>query len=143
MRVGVLNPVEVLLVEDNAGDAVLIRQTLTECPVAVNLHIARDGEQALIMLANPDFKPDLIILDLNIPRIPGNVLLERYQGKDTAIVVFSSSWNDAEIQHALQLGAREFVQKPTDIQAFIDAVIGIIEKWGVHSNGAASGGTSD
>ena len=133
-------PVQVLLVEDNAGDAVLTRQTLAECPVEVQLHIARDGEQALMMLSNADFKPDLIILDLNIPRIPGNVVLERYQGQETPIVVFSSSWNDAEIQHALKLGAREFVQKPTDIQAFIDAVIGIILKWGVPGrNGNAIG----
>ena len=136
-----MDPVDVLLVEDNAGDAVLIRQTLTECSVKVRLHIARDGEQALIMLGDEQFKPDLIILDLNIPRIPGNIVLERYQGKPTPIVVFSSSWNDAEIEHALSLGAREFVQKPTDIQAFIDAVVGIVEKWGVHNNGggAASG----
>ncbi len=133
-----MDPVEVLLVEDNAGDAVLTRQTLAECPVDVHLHIARDGEQALMMLSNPDFKPDLIILDLNIPRIPGNVLLERYQGQDTPIVVFSSSWNEAEIEHALSLGAREFVQKPTDIQAFIDAVVGIILKWGVPGRGGAA-----
>ena len=137
-----MDPVEVLLVEDNAGDAVLIRQTLAESPIPVHLHIARDGEQALIMLANPDFQPDLIILDLNIPRVPGNAVLERYREKTTPVVVFSSSWNSAEIQHALKLGAREFVQKPTDIQAFIDAVIGIIRKWGIHRGGdAASSGS--
>jgi len=135
-----MNPVQVLLVEDNAGDALLTSQTLAECPVPVHLHIARDGEQALMMLSSNDFTPDLIILDLNIPRIPGNVVLERYQGRGTPIVVFSSSWNEAEIQHALKLGAREFVQKPTDIQAFIDAVCGIIQKWGVQKeDGTATG----
>ena len=62
---------EILLVEDNAGDAVLIRQILAEASVPVNLHIARDGEQALTILSDADFHPALIILDLNIPRITG------------------------------------------------------------------------
>lgn len=128
-------PVEVLLIEDSAGDALLTRQTLADCPVPVNLHIARDGEQALQMLATPDFKPDLIILDLNIPRIPGLAVLQRYHPSEVPVVIFSSSWNDAEIQHALALGACEYVQKPMDIQAFTDAVCGIIQKWGVHNGG--------
>jgi DNA-binding response OmpR family regulator len=62
---------EILLVEDNAGDAVLIRQILADASVPVNLHIARDGEQALSMLSDSHFQPALIILDLNIPRITG------------------------------------------------------------------------
>jgi CheY-like chemotaxis protein len=58
---------EVLLVEDNAGDALLVRQALLEALISVHLHIARDGEQALQILGERDFKPDLIILDLNLP----------------------------------------------------------------------------
>jgi DNA-binding response OmpR family regulator len=134
-----MKPVEVLLVEDNAGDAVLMRQVMGESKIPVKLHIARDGEQALIILSDAQFRPDLIILDLNLPRLPGSVVLERYKSTSTPIVVFSSSWNETEIQNALNLGAREFVQKPTDIQEFIDAVCGIIEKWGVtNESGAAS-----
>jgi DNA-binding response OmpR family regulator len=133
-----MRPVEVLLVEDNAGDAVLMRQVMGESKIPVNLHIARDGEQALIILSDAQFQPDLIILDLNLPRIPGSVVLQRYKSS-TPIVVFSSSWNETEIQNALKMGAREFIQKPTDIQEFIDAVCGIIEKWGApNESGAAS-----
>lgn len=133
-----VKPIEVLLVEDNAGDTVLIRQALADYPTRVNLHIARDGEQALLMLASSAFKPDLIILDLNIPRISGSALLKRWSASDIPVVVFSSSLNEAERKHVLELGARAFVPKPTDLQAFIRAIFEIVEKWAPdHANGTA------
>lgn len=131
--------VEILLVEDNAGDAVLIRQILAEASVPVNLHIARDGEQAVTMLSDADFRPALIILDLNIPRITGSALLEQWKSLDTPVVVFSSSLNDAEQVRVLELGAREFIQKPTDIEEFTAAVCGIIRRWAGHNNENACG----
>src|SRR6204780_4606473 len=121
---------EILLVEDNAGDAVLIRQILADAAVSVNLHIVRDGEQALTLLSDAHFRPSLIILDLNIPRIPGTELLERWKSQKTPVVVFSSSLNDAERARVLELGAREFVQKPTDIKAFAAAVSGMVQRYG-------------
>jgi CheY-like chemotaxis protein len=124
-----LNPVEILLVEDNAGDASLIGQVLAACPVPPKLHMARDGEQALGMLADSSCKPDLIILDLNIPRIPGTALLERWQPMGLPVVVFSSSLE--EKGRALELGARAFVLKPVDLEAFTEAVRGILQKWGL------------
>jgi DNA-binding response OmpR family regulator len=130
---------EILLVEDNAGDAVLIRQILADASIPVNLHIVRDGEQALTMLSDADFQPALIILDLNIPRISGSVLLERWKAQKTPVVVFSSSLSDAERARVMALGAREFVQKPTDFEAFSEAVCGIIERWAGHFNENACG----
>lgn len=121
---------EILLIEDNAGDTVLIRQILTELSVPVNLHIARDGEDALTMLNGGYFQPELIILDLNIPRIAGITLLERWQANDVPVVVFSSSLDSAEKDRVLELGAREFVGKPTKLEAYVRAVRGIIERWG-------------
>lgn len=123
--------IDVLLVEDNVGDAVLIRQVFADCPNPIDLHLARDGEQALLLLTNPYFQPDLILLDLNIPRITGLSLLERWKTSDTPVVVFSSSLNEAEKQRALSLGAREFVSKPTDIQKFVEVVQEIIQKWAI------------
>jgi DNA-binding response OmpR family regulator len=124
-----MEKVEILLVEDNAGDAVLIRQILGEASVPLNLHIARDGEQAMTMLNDAHFQPSLIILDLNIPRVSGPALLERWKSNETPVVVFSSTSNDAERERVLALGAREFIEKPTDIQEFIDAVCGIVERY--------------
>ena len=126
-----MKPIEVLLVEDNAGDTLLIQQTLADADIPVKLHVARDGEQALQMLDNADFTPGLVILDLNIPRIPGSAVLERYHSTKIPIVIFSSSWNEAEISRAMELGAREFAQKPTDLQAFSDVVCGMVRRWAI------------
>src|SRR5579863_6476428 len=134
--------VEILLVEDNAGDAVLIRQILAEASVPVNLHIARDGEQAMTMLRGALFQPDLIILDLNIPRITGVALLERWKSMNIPVVVFSSSLNDAERERVLALGAREFIQKPTDIEDFTKAVCDMIERYAGRGGNKAANGVS-
>ena len=130
---------EILLVEDNAGDAVLIRQILADASVPVNLHIVRDGEQALTLLSDAHFQPALIILDLNIPRISGPALLERWKSQKVPVVVFSSSLSDAERKRVLDLGAREFVQKPTDIEAFSAVVCGIVERYARPGNKTADG----
>jgi CheY-like chemotaxis protein len=131
---------EILLVEDNAGDAVLIRQILAEAPVPVNLHIVRDGEQAITLLSDAHFRPTLIILDLNIPRITGTALLERWKSNEIPVVVFSSSLNEAEQDRVLALGAREFVQKPTDIEAFSSAVAGIVKRYAQLGDSKTAGG---
>jgi DNA-binding response OmpR family regulator len=124
-----MKPVRVLLIEDSAGDVLLTQQATAELQVPVKFTVARDGEQALILLSDQDFKPDLIILDLNIPRITGQGFLERYKQRDAPIVVFSSSQNMAEIQRALALGVRECAQKPSNLDEFNAVVRAIIRKW--------------
>jgi DNA-binding response OmpR family regulator len=118
---------EVLLVEDSVGDVLLTRQILTEMPI--RLRVARDGLQALLMLADPAFKPALVILDLNIPDISGHEVLSRYHPQNPPVVVFSSSWNEAEKVRALAMGAREYVIKPMDLDEYSGAVRGMVEKW--------------
>ena len=121
---------EVLLVEDNTGDAVIARQVLADAQAPVNLHIARDGEQALWMLDTPDFKADLIILDLGLPRVSGLMVLERNKRKTTPIVVFSSLWHEPDVKRALDAGACEYIVKPTDLKEFSEVLLGIVNKWG-------------
>jgi two-component system, chemotaxis family, response regulator Rcp1 len=133
---------EILLVEDNAGDAVLIRQILADASVPVKLHIVRDGEQALTILSDSDFRPDLIILDLNIPRISGAALLERWKSIQTPVVVFSSTLNENERERALALGAREFIRKPTDVTVFSEVVCGIVERYAGPGGSKTAGGAS-
>jgi len=137
-----MKTVKILLVEDNPGDALLTDQALADCPIPVNLMIARDGEQALAMLSQHDYTPDLIILDLNIPKIPGHVLLQKYPPKQTPIVVFSAYWNDVDLDRAFALGVREYVQKPNDLETFKNAVCGMVQKWAVrptHTGSPRSG----
>jgi CheY-like chemotaxis protein len=121
-------PVELLLIEDNPAEVVLIRHVLAESGFKVKVHIATDGQQGLRMLMEPRFVPNLIVLDLNIPKIPGLNLLERWRGK-TPVVVFSSSTNEREKQRALDLGASEFIGKSTDFSEFSESVCGMVRRW--------------
>jgi CheY-like chemotaxis protein len=132
-----VNEVQVFLVEDNAGDALLTRQALADCSIPVKLTVAHDGEQALAMLSQRDYEPDLIILDLNLPKIPGHVLLQRYHANKVPIVVFSAYWNDVDLDRAFALGVREYVHKPNDLDVFRTAVCDMVRKWGLHKGDAS------
>jgi len=123
-----MNYSEVLLIEDNAGDALLIRQALAEGLISVHLHVARDGEQALQILGEKDFKPDLIILDLNIPKISGHAVLASCV-KMTTVVVFTASLNEEDEGRVLSLGAKEFVHKPMGLQDYKTTVCRMVRKW--------------
>jgi CheY-like chemotaxis protein len=124
-----METIEVFLVEDNPADVLLVRVALSQLPFPLKLLVAKDGEQALKMLAAVDFQPDLIILDLNMPRVDGQTVLQQYRQKKIPIVIFSSTQNKAEVQKALALGAREYVQKPIGFERYADAVRGIVERW--------------
>jgi DNA-binding response OmpR family regulator len=125
-----MKPIEVMLIEDDTGEALLIDEILAESPLPIRLRVARDGMQALFMLAG-NIPPDLVIVDLNIPYISGHGVIERYHPKDVPVIAFSSSANEADKARALALGAREYVQKPMDLCAYESAVRGIVEKWAV------------
>ncbi len=131
-----VTPSEVLLVEDNAGDALLVGQALAEGQLPVHLNIARDGEQALQILGEPGYKPDLIILDLNIPKVSGFTVLASYPLKKTPVVVFTASQNKADADRAMSLGADECVHKPLDLDTYKDTVTGMVRKWVPEHGGA-------
>lgn len=124
-----MQAIEVLLVEDNPADVLLVRVALSQVSLPLKLSVAKDGEQALKMLNSPEFHPQLIILDLNMPRVDGQTVLQEYRQKLAPIVIFSSSQNKAEVQKALALGAREYVQKPIGFEPYAEAVRGIIDRW--------------
>jgi CheY-like chemotaxis protein len=124
-----METIEVLLVEDNPADVLLVRVALRQIPFALELLVAKDGEQALKMLSSPSFQPQLIILDLNMPRVDGQSVLQQYHRTEVPIVIFSSSENKAEVQRALALGACECVQKPVGFEPYADAIRGIVERW--------------
>jgi len=125
-----MDTVRVLLVEDNPADVLLIRVALSQAPIPVDLQVAKDGEQALKMLDSAECEPRLIILDLNMPRVDGQMVLQQYQGrKKVPVVIFSSTQNKAEVEKALAAGAREYVQKPMGFEPYADAVRGIVSRW--------------
>ena len=90
------------------------------------------------MLADPNLKLDLVILDLNLPRITGLGVLERYHPKDVPVVVFSASSRQTDKEFSIALGASEYIQKPTDLQTFTDVACQIVVNWvGRTESGAA------
>ena len=122
-------PIQVLFIEDSAGDALLTTQILAEFVRPVKLTIARDGAQALSMLADPTFNPALAILDLSLPKILGFEVLQRIPRKDVPVVIFSASSNRADEERALALGAREYFRKPMDMLSYRNAVLAMVDTW--------------
>jgi chemotaxis family two-component system response regulator Rcp1 len=124
--------IHLLLVEDSHADVLLIRESLRSCSVPVDVTVAEDGARALWLLSG-GLEPDLVILDLNIPRISGLELLMQYEQKDIPVVVFSSSENPDHRKQALELGARDYVHKPIDLEPFKRAVCDMVEKWSLRN----------
>ncbi len=132
------NHIEVLLVEDNAADVVLIRRALAGEPFPITIHVAADGEQAVDMLTARCCDPDLVILDLNLPKLSGLSLLERIRPQ-VPVVVFSSSTCSDEIRRSFELGVRDFVTKPSDLESFGREISYIVRRWGAGAGGSGNG----
>ena len=120
--------IEILFVEDSAADALLAAQILAEYLKSAELVVARDGAAAIAMLSDAAFRPAMIILDLNLTKLSGLEVLERSPKKDIPVVVFSTSYNQGEVNRTLELGAREYIEKPTDPLAYRSALLGVIAK---------------
>ena len=118
--------IHLLIVEDNIADIVLMSEALQEfCASPFEITKAADGEEALSLLSE-GAKFDVIILDLNLPKVGGHAFLERYNSPYPPIAVFTSSWNEDEAKRALALGAREVVHKPTSYDEYAQAVCGMV-----------------
>jgi two-component system response regulator len=121
---------EILLVEDNPGDVRLTREALAESGRAGRLHVVGDGEEALRFLRRqPPFtdapRPDLILLDLNLPRVDGRQVLAELGDDDglrhIPVVVLTTSARDEDVA-ACRASARAFITKPADLDSYIDVV---------------------
>jgi CheY-like chemotaxis protein len=124
-----MNPVTVLLVEDNPGDVMLVQRSLPQQGQPVQLLTAMDGNEAVTMLSDPEFRPALVILDLYIPKVSSRTVLQRYHERGILVVIFSSSFNEMEKRHAFDHGAVDYFLKPTDLTAFGHTVQKMLEKW--------------
>src|ERR1700720_4918219 len=122
-------PVEILLIEDNGADVRIIKEIVSHSTVTVRITVAEDGEKALALLADPLFKPDLIITDMILPKVSGDEVLQRCHANGIPVVVFSASKNPADNAKMLELGAKEFIEKPTDLDEYTEAVWKMIWKW--------------
>lgn len=131
-------PVEILLIEDNPGDVRLTEEAFKETDVPNRISVAKDGVEALAMLQRrPPYTnavaPDIILLDLNLPRMDGRELLADLKRDPdlahTPIVVLTTSNAPADIRQAYELGGNCFVTKPVDLDEFMDVVRAIEAFW--------------
>jgi DNA-binding response OmpR family regulator len=104
--------------------------------MSTDLTIAIDGEKPLSQLRSSHF--DLVILDLNMPKLDGQTILELHAGGEGGppFVVFSSSSNRTDRELALITGAKEYVEKPSSLSDFMQAIHGILARWGNHATTA-------
>jgi two-component system, chemotaxis family, response regulator Rcp1 len=131
-------PVEILLVEDNPGDVRLTKEALREGKVYNNLHWAKDGVEALEFLRRQGKhgkapRPDIILLDLNLPKKDGREVLEIIKGDDTLkhipVVVLTTSKAEEDVVKSYALHANCYVTKPVDLEKFIVVVKSIDRFW--------------
>ncbi|MFD5040850.1 response regulator [Streptomyces sp. NPDC058378] len=126
-----VKPIEVLLVEDDPGDELMTREAFEDNKIRNTLHVVRDGQEALDFLyrqgAYPDApRPDLVLLDLNLPRYDGRQVLERIKTDPELalipVVVLTTSSAEEDILRSYKLHANAYVTKPVDLEQFIGAV---------------------
>jgi CheY-like chemotaxis protein len=125
-----IQPIEVLLVEDDPGDEMMTREAF-ETRIANRLHVARDGEEALDFLYQRGAhaqapRVDLILLDLNLPKYDGRQVLEQIRADPQLthlpVVILTTSSSEEDILRSYKLHANAFVTKPVDADRFIAAV---------------------
>ncbi|KAB2868505.1 MAG: response regulator [Bauldia sp.] len=134
----IARPIEILLVEDNPADIRLTVEGLKEAKVANNLHAVRDGNEALDFLFRQGRhdtapRPDLVLLDLNLPGIDGREVLRQVK-QDPAlraipVVVITSSEAEADIIKSYESHANCFISKPIDFEGFLHVVRSIENFW--------------
>ncbi|MFC6010425.1 response regulator [Nocardia lasii] len=124
-------PIDILLVEDDPGDELMTREAFEDNKIGNTLHVVRDGQEALDFLyRNGEHteapRPDLILLDLNLPKYDGRQVLERIKADPELslipVVVLTTSAAEEDILRSYKLHANAYVTKPVDLDQFIAAI---------------------
>jgi chemotaxis family two-component system response regulator Rcp1 len=131
-------PIEILLVEDNPGDVRLTEEALKEGKIINNLHLAKDGIEAISFLRREEeyvnaVRPDLILLDLNLPKKDGReVLMEIKEDEELRripVVVLTTSRSEEDIIRTYDCHANCYITKPVDFDQFINVIKSIEDFW--------------
>lgn len=133
-----MRPIDVLLVEDNPGDVVLTRRAFEDSKVLVALHVVTDGQQALDFVRKEGSytdapRPDLILLDINLPRVDGFEVLQELKDteafRDIPIVMLTSSEQDRDILRSYKSHANSYIAKPPTLGGLASAVQDLSQYW--------------
>jgi two-component system, chemotaxis family, response regulator Rcp1 len=131
-------PIEILLVEDSPGDVRLTREAFKDAKVHINLHVAPDGTEAMAFLKREGkyanvARPDLILLDLNLPKKDGREVLgdikESPELKSIPVVILTTSASEADILRSYRLHANCYITKPVGLEGFLEVVKSIDNFW--------------
>jgi len=131
-------PIDILMVDDNPGDARLTQEALKEIDLPHRFHWLSDGEQAIAYLKREGAfghapRPDLVLLDLNLPCTDGREVLARVKSQpdlqDIPIIILTTSQAEDDIQRAYQLYANSYVKKPVSMDQFIAVMWSIKRFW--------------
>ena len=131
-------PLEVLLVEDNPGDVRLTQEAFRDANMHVRLHVASDGVEAMAFLRHEETyahapRPDMILLDLNLPKMDGREVLDRIKKDDDLktipTMILTTSQAESDILESYQLQANCYLTKPITLGAFESLVKSINEFW--------------
>lgn len=129
---------EILLVEDNPGDIFLTQEALKDCEIESHLHIVQDGEDAINFLNKQEQyqsvpRPDVILLDLNLPKKNGREVLEEIKAnpelKRIPVIVLTTSLADEDILKSYNLHANCYIPKPRDLSQFSQIISAIETFW--------------
>ena len=138
MSIQTTRPVDILLVEDNPGDVRLTQEALKESDVLNTLHVAVDGVEALAFLHREGNyedapRPDIIFLDLNMPRKDGREVLAEIKADEDLcripVVILTTSEAEEDILRSYDLHANCYITKPVDLEQFIEVVATIQGFW--------------
>ena len=128
----------VLLVEDNEGDVVLVREALAEGDKTADLHVVRDGLEALAFLRHEEGfsdvpRPDVILLDLNLPKLHGSEVLHQLKRdrdlRSIPVVILSTSSSEADVRDSYLHRANCYITKPSDFDHFVKMIHRLQEYW--------------
>ncbi len=127
-------PIQILLVEDSPGDVRLTEEILRDAKIANDLHVVNDGEQAMDFLRSTDApRPDVMMLDLNLPRKDGREVLAELKGdpelRRIPVIVLTTSSADQDVLRSYDLNANCYITKPIDLDEFISVVRSIETFW--------------
>jgi CheY-like chemotaxis protein len=117
------NPLIILLAEDNRADVFLVRRALEEVKLEHELHVAKDGEEAIRFIDDNAASTGLVLVDLNLPRVSGQEVLRHLQNNprwaSVPVIVLTSSDSPADRAEAARLGAKAYFRKPSKLEEFM------------------------
>ena len=133
-----MKPIKIFLIEDNEGDILLTKEALVERKITNEIDVAKDGEQALNLLlgavnGSGYTLPDLIILDINLPKLNGHEILQKVKTteglKKIPVIMLTTSSSEKDISMSYQHHANCFVTKPVEVDKFLEAIGQIQDFW--------------